>query len=72
MSTRYNDNNNSTVAIIGLVAIVGAAASIYLLYKYRTEVAGALKRSKKSGINIDERLMGIEESLTTLKSKISK
>ena len=72
MSTRYNDNHSATIALIGIAAVVGAVTSIYLLNKYQKEVSGVLSRSKKTGVNIDDRLNNIEESLSALKNRISK
>jgi len=72
MSTRCNDNNNAAIAIIGIAAVVGAVTSIYLLNRYSKEISGVLNRSKKTGVNIDDRLNNIEESLSALKNKISR
>ena len=67
MSTR---SNNSTVAIVGITALLGAVATILLLGRYREEVVHLLSKTKKDRISIDDRLGSIEEALTSLKNKL--
>ena len=69
MSTR--SNNTTTIAVVGITALFGAAATILLLCRYREKVMDFLSKTKKDQVSIDDRLDGIEDAISSLKHKIT-